>query len=188
MSRRSAFSIPSTNEILRHYKGGRFIIGEHDDDLWLTDSYTLVRLRKPILGQVKSLLRDYNLDLEPLVANVGSTIRKSDGSNPPAIGSLLGTRDTLPLKQHDIGGLPVYVKVERDNDLCEVWTTGSGFVVTNPRHTDWIRRIHPGGEWFADKSNPAIGPITHLDSEGVVTALAMPIRTVLSELVTEAAA
>lgn len=162
----------------RQMRGGRFILAEHDGDLWWSNAYQACRLTNDPLDAVADLLALYNLKPEPMVCDAGQTLVRN-ARDTPDVGVLVEkmTKEKLRLAtRHRIGSSPVLVQTTKGEGL-EVWSFGSDddLVFLNPAYRALTDLLVPAeGLWFGVNGTK---PMVKRDGKkGRVLAMQMPVR------------
>lgn len=170
----------STLDLFRRLRDNpTFHIAAHNDRLWATNSFWLVEITP--VSPLRLLLSEYNLPVEPMVCEVGRTLRRSPGVAPPVISGLFSAPTVTPIVPFTIGRVPM-IQEDTDGTLCEVWQRDSDkrFVVLNKTYRSFVDLMVPGDSW--GMGDPPHSVVRRLDEDGVTTALLMPIRTLLSDV------
>lgn len=161
--------------LLSYFKGGRLMVAEHEGGLYVTDSYLIFGFdsKKSVMAE---LLADYNLKAEPMVCEVGPTIRLREGQTPPDMAKFLTppTKKThKPATPQTIGGFSVLLR--HQSCLGEVWETAGGLrLMIDQAKRQVIDDLVPRGKWMAESD---IKPMVKVDDADKVLALVMPVRT-----------
>jgi hypothetical protein len=161
-------------KLLSYFRPGRLIVGEHEGKLYVSDSYLMFGFdaKKSLLAD---LLADYNLKPEPMVCEVGSTIRLCEGQPPPNLGMYLVPPDkTYQLAtSQTIGGFPVLL--QHTAGLSEVWETKKGLRLSVAQEKrGLIDELVPRGKWMARDD---VKPMVKVGDDNQVLAVVMPVRT-----------
>lgn len=163
----------------------RLILLEHQDSMWATNSYWMVRLPEADNPFAK-LLAEYNLPWEPMVCEIGRTIKRTNGKQPHAdvvggfVPNSVTTETHTPVRRHLLAGADVFVSsTTGPTDTAEVWERDDSLLVVVNRRFRALMDDLTRGEWHHKKDAP-FSPLVKVD-DGTVKALLMPIRHVIED-------
>lgn len=159
-----------------------FISADKSGALWVTDSYLLVRVPDE-KHPVALLLAEFNLPLEPMVCDVGRTVRRRADTPPPDITKL------LPPKGWDVKVTPLLV------DGVEVFTfsekgqpavlmervDGKRVTLSERKRRLVVDLTSPDGEWAMQTGRDLRSPVAYR-VDGATAGLLMPITNLLTQV------
>lgn len=169
-------------------KSGKLILNtDAKGSMWATDAYWMIRVDEK--HPVAELLAAFNLPFEPVHCEAWDTLRRVDRGPLPDVGKLL-----LPPKvkrtvvaPYELGGMPILT--ESQGRLARVWRreVDGKFVTLAGNFLTLIATFNRGERW-EQKADSPLGPVYHYDDAGQLTALLMPVRTLLLDPAEPAAA
>lgn len=158
--------------LLRYFRGkGHLMLAEHDGSLWVTEKYMAARLEGSALDRMADLLALYNLTVEPMVCEVGSTIIRNDAT-PPDVGKVIPA-PAHQAKRFLIGTSPVLVDSPMDGGGLQLWEANGRRVCLQPSIMSMVDRLAIEGEWFVSAKEHA--PLVKIHNDRPVAAV-MPVR------------
>lgn len=127
--------------------GWSCFVAEHDGDMWLANSFWLVRC-DAATSHVKDLLAEFNLPLEPMRLAVGRTIIRSD-DDPPPVEHIVNGQWSDVVTPYLINGRRVRMAKASTNGWLDVWTAGSEMIHVDPDVIGIPDMLHADGKWHA---------------------------------------
>lgn len=153
--------------------GSRLVLAHLDGQLWWSDAYLML----PVDVGVVALLDDYNLKAEPMVCEVGRTIKKV-GSDPADFQRLVAT-STVALKNMVeitpvmLGGHTLLV--DNGQLVSELWSADGGRTVTHRFVRSKLDVVGRDGDWRCVPDELGQRPAVRYE-EGKLTGLLMPLH------------
>lgn len=175
MANRSTKPTPKQLFTSLKYKHGwpRLMLAEHAGDLWVTNSYWLMRSTP----EWATLLAAYNLPLEPMVCDVGDTLHRLTNVDPPKIAAIIDGLATArtPIEPFAINGMPILIG--STSGPSDVYKAHAGLIALNGKYLALIDKLHPFGTWTAFDEK---APLAKTEENGRLVALLMPIHSQLA--------
>lgn len=164
----------TTPALLRHLKAGRFVVTkEYDGSHWASNTYWMVRVAPK--GPIANFLADFNLPVEEMQCEVGTTLRrivKSEGPNPEAI--LASASEAHPaITPIRFSSSTLLTKSAFSGRLAELWGRAEKPVGFDVEFVGFLRAMFPAIQFHHD------GVDTHAASGWVrsrLEAVLMPVR------------
>lgn len=154
------------------------IVSEHDGSLWVGSVHWVVRLGSKTRKQFDALWNACNLDLEPMVFDVGPAIEQRVSGivpvKPQDIGRLIPQDQGAMLDPRPVADGRVVLRRDSEPDV-ECWQRADTkeFVAFNTYYAGAVREFVSVANWHLAKPfGPAVGY-----SSGKPCALFMPVRT-----------
>ena len=156
----------------RNGRRARLLLNYIDSELWWSDGYLML----PVDVGMTALLRDYNLEAEPMACEVDRTIKKV-GDQAADFQRLVAT-STVAIKEM-VEILPVTMGghtllLDSGNGASELWSADQGRTVTHRFDRSKLDLIGRDGEWRCAPEEIGGKPAVRY-AEGKVTGLLMPM-------------
>ena len=149
------------------------VMRDVDGALWATDKLWMVKVLPAQEKLLNALLADYNLPLEPMVCEVGRTLRRIEAKPPELAPILKGIPKKAPaLIRHSVGGFPIFIRTDGTR-WAGVWTADDHAVTLDAEKVTFVEDLAGPGEWFSGGNS--LSPCSLRQGRDVV-ALLMPIR------------